>query len=415
MCALPISGRLSIIADDLTGAMDAAAPFASLGHSTYVSIDRTHAPTDARVVSVNLATRRMKAAEVTDRVSHFVAGLDGLALVKSDSAMRGHFGLEARIAAESVRGEPVRYVVVCPAFPANGRTVQDGAVRIDGVLLDQTDVGRDGLTPIVSASVGETLLHNAGIEAIEVALEEVRAGRLGDLLSANDGRGPAFIAPDARTDGDLDRVVAGAASAEGRALLCGSAGISSALARFMGPETSSPTRSIGRTTGVLVITASQREVAARQVEALERDRGFIGHRFAYSGGRTQPSLGRLLTDALWPGRNATVSLALHGAAAREPAKYADDLLTLLRTAVEDVSTGNRPTAMFLVGGDTAEAVLAGIGARGIVLHSEPIAGVALGRVRGGAWDGVAVATKSGAFGDDGTLVRLYDLVASGRI
>ena len=59
-----------------------------------------------------------------------------------------------------------------------------------------------------------------------------------------------------------------------------------------------------------------------------------------------------------------------------------------------------------MGGDTACAVLSAIEAAGIVLAGEVEPGTPVGAIAGGPLDGVTIATKAGAFGDDGTLVRL---------
>ena len=49
----------------------------------------------------------------------------------------------------------------------------------------------------------------------------------------------------------------------------------------------------------------------------------------------------------------------------------------------------------------------GVGAAGIVLAGEVEPGAPVGAIAGGPLDGVPIATKAGAFGDDETLVRLF--------
>jgi uncharacterized protein YgbK (DUF1537 family) len=72
--SVPIIG---IFADDLTGALDAAAPFAVRGYRTVVSAnwELPHGAADAEVVSINLGTRHMNPSEVPVRTSSAVNAL----------------------------------------------------------------------------------------------------------------------------------------------------------------------------------------------------------------------------------------------------------------------------------------------------------------------------------------------------
>ena len=71
---------VGIFADDLTGALDAAAPFAARGFKTLVS-PSNNLPVDAgsaEVVSINLGTRRMEPKRVACRTTKAVAALAAL-------------------------------------------------------------------------------------------------------------------------------------------------------------------------------------------------------------------------------------------------------------------------------------------------------------------------------------------------
>ena len=144
--------RIAIFADDLTGALDAAVPFAALGMPTYVSIHSalpdSGLATHSEVTSVNLDTRHVdpeKAERIAARsVGQVSLGVGRIIFNKIDSSMRGHPGVEAVGIARALRAE---YVVMCPAYPSNGRTVEGGTLLIDGVPAHETDVGRDPLSP----------------------------------------------------------------------------------------------------------------------------------------------------------------------------------------------------------------------------------------------------------------------------
>lgn len=62
--------------------------------------------------------------------------------------------------------------------------------------------------------------------------------------------------------------------------------------------------------------------------------------------------------------------------------------------------------VFVVGGDTLAAVLAAIRAKELDCEGEILAGVPVSRIRGGLWDGVRLVTKSGGFGGTNLLAEL---------
>ena len=76
----PVVPVIGIFADDLTGALDAAAPFAARGYRTVVSStwESPRGADDAEVVSINLGTRHMDPAEVAIRTARAVGALADL-------------------------------------------------------------------------------------------------------------------------------------------------------------------------------------------------------------------------------------------------------------------------------------------------------------------------------------------------
>ena len=76
--------------------------------------------------------------------------------------------------------------------------------------------------------------------------------------------------------------------------------------------------------------------------------------------------------------------------------------------VAEVTMAAKPGNLFLTGGDTADAVLTAIEAKGIRILGEVVAGVVQGVVFGGLLDGSAVVTKAGAFGQKDTLIAVHE-------
>jgi uncharacterized protein YgbK (DUF1537 family) len=170
-----------LIADDLTGACDAAVHFAG----AEVLIDREVQA--ARVVAISTESRDLGPAEIRRAWAMAAAQFSAEHIFqKIDSTLRGNTAVEIAAAMEAFGCEEA---VVCPAFPAQGRVVEGGWLRIKG--------------------------------APEFAPIDV-AARL------------QVPCRDASSDKELDGIVAGSFGTGKRILWVGSAGLASALARRLG-------------------------------------------------------------------------------------------------------------------------------------------------------------------------------------
>lgn len=124
--------ELVIVADDLTGALDAAAPFAGRGLLTRVALDASAfaaaMTSDAQVVAVTTASREIGADDArrtTEAVARQIPA--GVRVFKKvDSRLKGN--IKAELSALSFKR-----ALVAPAIPDFGRIVQDGCVSGFGV------------------------------------------------------------------------------------------------------------------------------------------------------------------------------------------------------------------------------------------------------------------------------------------
>lgn len=214
----------ALVSDDLTGALDSAVPFARAGWRTVVatglpSLDRALAA-GADVVAVSLNSREITAAEATARARTAACALADIPVLfkKIDSRMKGHVRAET-LEIAAARG--VDRVVLCPAIPELGRHVVDGQVTGHGIEK-----------PIPVAFLQD---------------------------------GPIKIdCPNARTDDDLDRIIA---SSHG-ALAVGARGLASALARLSGVPATRPASHAPPRLPVCLVIGSRDPVTLGQVNRL---------------------------------------------------------------------------------------------------------------------------------------------------
>jgi uncharacterized protein YgbK (DUF1537 family) len=366
-----------MVADDLTSAMDSAAPFAAPGVEVVVLRGAVAAPSSADVVALDADTRRGDEAAAFRATHAAVAGLAAAPLLfkNVDSTVRGHVTVELR-AAMAAAGR--RLVVLAPAFPAAGRTTSGGVQLVDGVPVAQTEYGRDALHPARTSALRELV----GAVDVPVTVVPVR----GALPAA----GIALV--DAASDADLDAAVAQVEDLA-TVLFVGSPGLARALGRRYGRGGADTKAAAAPGASRLLVVVGTRHPATRtQVARLVAAFGDAAVDLAVHDADARTLVGVLRAPELAAGdaaRNAASAVA--AALGRRAAE-------LLRGGAFDACVAS--------GGETADALLTALDASRFELLAELEPGIGLALVHDGdaTWP---LATKAGGFGDPATLVRLH--------
>ena len=388
--------RFWVVADDLTGSLDTAAPFAMHGWRTCVvpwpgrapraiGMALRQAAASHDVVVLDTASRHVAAREAARRVRAVVVAARALDTgrpvrhfyKKIDSTLRGNVAAELAAFRAAV---PIDRLPLAPAFPAHGRTTRGGAVWVDGRPLGQSAAARDALDPAGSGD----LRRLAPREALEIL--------------------------DADTDAHLRRI-ATRLGEEGRlGAVAGSGGLAGAIAARFGSrrQPASPRLGAG---GVLVVCGSAHPMAQAQAQALVAD-GALGLVVPVDAGapaRDRRATETLAIDALSRGRTVVLVCPALAPGARVAARRAAAVAARLADMARAVVTAGATGAVFTVGGDTTAALVAAMGWAPLAVDGALVPGVAVVRVRarktgvgGPRW----LVTKSGAFGDPQTLCRL---------
>jgi uncharacterized protein YgbK (DUF1537 family) len=161
--------KLLILADDLSGAADCAIGFAGAGHRTVVTLQAAHtaAHENADTIAVDTDTRRLTHDEASERTAAAYAEMntrDQRLYKKIDSTLRGNWAAEVA-GLQALAG----MAIVAPAFPATGRTVQNGRVYVNGEPLEQTATWQ---------------LEHAG-RCADIAMQLAEAGLTSERLDAD--------------------------------------------------------------------------------------------------------------------------------------------------------------------------------------------------------------------------------------
>lgn len=223
---------LGAIGDDFTGSSDLANTLAKSGLQTVQYCGQPDSPADPGVEAgvVALKTRSIPAA---DAVAQSLAALDWLRAQGCqqivfkycstfDSTDAGNIGPVAEALAKAL---DARGVVVCPAFPAAGRTVYQGHLFVGDVLLSDSGMRHHPLTPMTDPDLRRVLARQTQETVGHVPFAVVHSGAAAIRAAlATDKR---FMIVDALTDEDLHNL---GAACNGAPLVTGGSGVALGLA-----------------------------------------------------------------------------------------------------------------------------------------------------------------------------------------
>jgi uncharacterized protein YgbK (DUF1537 family) len=389
---------LAIVADDLTGAADSAAPFARAGAQPIVTWERTlgRAPIDgATAIAIDLESRHGNTSEARAAAARVVSTLQSRGVstiyLKCDSLLRGHLGAESAGALSTLPAETL--AIVAPAFPAQGRTTAGGRQHRDGVAIDR---------PAIAEA-----LEQSAVSAQTVSLAQVRSQTLTRVLRALSEDGVRAAVCDAETEADL-RAIAGAGLAIARRVLwVGSGGLARVLPELLPTPAVDEQRSIAVAPiagPILFVVGSPSRIAQEQAARVAASG--CTHVALPLDSLVEPSAIATLEGLiarverhLRDGSDVLVTIegANFGAAVEERPALAEALGTMLR------SCGALAGALVVTGGDTATGVLRAWDTVALRLLGEVEPGVPL--ALSVAARPIPVVTKAGSFGNAETLVH----------
>ncbi|GBC74906.1 hypothetical protein HRbin06_00213 [archaeon HR06] len=355
------------MADDLTGACDSSSQFKKYGFKTLVLSKYKKVKGD--IVAFNLNSRDLKMEEVYKKARDICLKLkrDNIDLIylKIDSTLRGNFGGIIKAVMDTYN---FPYIFIAPAYPLQGRIVLKDRLYVRGEPLitsefkEELKVKKDRVSEIVKAQVGEE------VQWVEKELKDLKF---------------RIFVFDSVNFSDLERIVK--LGKDLGALLCGSAGLAEALAKYMGK----------RKRKICVINGSRNKVSRVQTERLF---GFekleIKVPKIYSKEKIREELKKIILkeDMIF--------------------ELKEDLGS--KKAVKEIIKGlinitvNKFDSYVIIGGDTLNQVCEGLKASGFKILKELEPGIPLMEFLDGKLKGFKVVSKAGGFGDENTLVRIVN-------
>lgn len=372
--------RVAIVADDLTGALDAAAPFAARGLHTLVAATpdalKPALAETPEVLAVNTVSRhaapKAAAARVRDALQLLLSHTPEILFKKMDSTLRGPVGDEVAAAA-SASG---RRALICPAVPAQGRCVRHGRLLVNGRPLRETTAGRDARSAVPEDDIARLLEATMG------------------ATTGVDAHGPWPRTDHLVADADTAEALSSLARhmlSEARCWLpVGASGLAEALAEtaFGTPQF---TLAPNPEPPAVFVVGSRTETTRAQVRALQRQSAVMHLRAP--GGR--------LECGVPPGPAPTLLTVPDG----EEAGDAESVATCLAESAARLIRQKAPGLLVVTGGDTALALLSVLSAPVVTVLGEFEAGVVRSCIPVNGRT-VSLVTKAGGFGGSELFVRL---------
>ncbi len=386
------SAAVAVVADDLTGAADAAGAFAAAGLTTAViwnaeEIAAVLETVDA--IAIDAGTRARDAVHAAVRTGAIVEMLraSGVETIykKSDSLVRGHIGVEAAAVLDTWHPEAIGIVAL--AFPDAGRT---------------TVGGRQYAHELADGVAIAPLFEQAGLRAATINLDTVRHGGPDDYLSAVRANHARVVVCDATSRTDLAAIVQAGTALTVPVVWVGSGGLARALASAGAVCRRARRHTLpvpARRGPVMIVCGSVSDVAREQVARAVAS-GVAGVEIPASILRPDHRRERqVMVDAILQHVDAGRDVVIFTSVPDEPIDpgVSRGLGALV------APFGERVGGLVVTGGDTASAVLDAWGITGLRIVGEIEPGVSIAIASGAL--GIAVVTKPGAFGSAGVLVE----------
>ena len=233
------------IADDFTGASDAASFFVKGGVHTilYNGVPKEGlCDGDCQAVVIALKTRTMETSAAREETLQAARWLRqqgaGQLYIKYcstfDSTPEGNIGPVLDALLEEYQ---IPYTILCPALPVNGRVVRRGHLYVNGVPLHESPMKNHPLTPMWDSSIAGLMKPQSKYPCMNVAKEQYAVPRervQADIRAFGETCSHFYVIPDYETEEDAMAIADIFGSLP---VLSGGSGILMELARRVGRET----------------------------------------------------------------------------------------------------------------------------------------------------------------------------------
>ncbi len=389
--------KIGVIADDFTGASDIALTLAERGMSVAQFIGVPDGDVDSDL-GAGVVALKSRTAPVQEAIDQSVAacrwlraqGAEQIILKVCstfDSTAEGNIGPVLDALAEMLGAQGV---IVCPAFPENGRSVYMGHLFVADKLLSESGMENHPLTPMADPDLRRVLAAQSTRAVGHIDTMVVQQG--GDAIKAAMDTAQHLIT-DAISDRDLFEI---GKAAKGAPLLCGGSGIALGLPANFGFSAKKPDW-VGITGQGAILSGSCSRATREQVARFSE----IAPSFQIETDLAVADGYDIAEIADWVMAQETAPL-VYSSADPETVRAAQnkhgsgrsaDAIEAVFSRLANALVDKGLRRLVVAGGETSGAVVTGLGAQ--MLHIGPRAAAGVPLV---ICDGTALVLKSGNFG-----------------
>ncbi|WP_341961905.1 four-carbon acid sugar kinase family protein [Planococcus maritimus] len=423
-----MAGKIGIIADDFTGANDSGVRLAQKGLRSKVMLSTpAHSPGEQAEIDVWIADTNSRSTASDQAYENVCLEIENLKkrgvttfYKKIDSTLRGNIKAELQALQ---KGAALDVLLIAPAFPSMGRTVEDGHLYVYGQPVTETEFARDPKTPVRFDYIPELL---EGMDDTVAVLDHVRLrGESPERwITEQVGQGVRWIVCDTVVEQDLAILASLEAKLDLSIGFAGSAGLINHLYTSAAGVVEQPAESVER---VLVVSGSLSKNTQSQITKLSERQATCMIEIDPMTLLEDPVAAKSMLAKLdqvsgWDSAVIFVGASEYNrdqvkAWAKQQGETAETAATviaqglgsLVNAAMEKVPFD----AVVMTGGDTAKAICGRLGIADMELKVEVEAGLPLGVAK---WQGkdISVITKAGGFGNEHSLVHVVDYLKGAK-
>jgi len=416
-----------IVADDLTGANASGVLLKKIGLSVS-SLFRLTGATEhkADVLAYSTASRGLSSEEAFRRVREAFLQLKSggeFFNKRIDSTLRGNIGAEIDGALAAL-GDDFTAIVV-PAYPDSGRIVANRTMLVNGMLLTESDAGRDPKMPVASDDVVDLVAQQTRHEVRHFSLKDL-AQDIGSLAAAvsEAAKAARVLVFDAVRNEDVQKIAKAVLQSGCRVLTVDPGPLTMQFVYEMQVKEK-------REQKVLLVIGSVTATTKRQIANLLKKRRvfFVDMRVEefFEKERCEAEIRRVVNkicdavDAEDVLLLTTTPLSDEGhldlkATAKALGVTPEDVSrilsdTLAQAAGEILEKSCKLEGVYCSGGDITIALLERLDADGIEVRDEVLPLAVYGRILGGRLPKLRIVTKGGMIGGDDAIGLCLEKIA----
>lgn len=400
---------LGCIADDFTGASDAASFLAKQGVKTVLyngvpekCSEKKEELADVQAIVIALKTRTMETKKAVAQSLEAVEWLKengaGQIYVKYcstfDSTKEGNIGPIMDALLEKYQ---VSYSILCPALPVNGRTVEGGKLYVNGVPLDESPMKNHPLTPMWDSEIKNLMEAQSKYSCLNIY--DIGEKEQNKVQEYSKKENHFYVIPDYKETEDAKKIVE---VFGGLPILSGGSGLLEELA-YKYISTSASETNPQKTRGKALLLAGSCSVATRGQIAYMKEKGIPMKKMdplkLLDGTQTEEELWNFVASndsevLIYSSDNPENVKEVQKAGKEEAAQILErTTANLAKRAVE-----NGITRIIVAGGETSGAVTKALGYHSYGIGESVAAGVPIMIPKEN--ENIRLVLKSGNFGNE---------------